>query len=128
MTPTREVTTALEIASGWLERANLADCVRTRTADLGLVGDVDVVAVGKAAPEMATGATLALGARVTRCFVLSDASGAALAPPGALVATGEHPRPGLASVAAAHQLVDFLATPTSASTTLLLISGGASSL
>ncbi len=96
-----------------------------RLEDTDLDGaTVDVVALGKAAREMAAAADAWLGERRRRRLVVADAAGSD--EPDVLV--GEHPVPGPASLAAGAALVEFLDAPTDAEATLFLVSGGASSL
>jgi hydroxypyruvate reductase len=90
-------------------------------------GPVDVVAVGKAAPEMADAAARQLGERVARRLVIGEAP-EARAPGAAGLVVGEHPVPGEGSLAAGRRLVEFLAGAAREGTTLWLVSGGASSL
>ncbi len=126
MTPD-PTTDALAIAASWLETLDLATLVTTALADVAETR-VDLVAIGKAAGEMGDAARSALGARVNRRLVISDASGAARRTDDDAVIVGEHPVPGAGSLAAAHHLVAFLREPTGAELTLFLVSGGASSL
>ena len=89
---------------------------------------VDVVALGKAAGEMASAASTILMSRIQRVLVVTDDAGAAHAPEGARVEVGEHPVPGVASQRAGAALLEFLAAGDDTTMTLFLISGGASSL
>jgi hydroxypyruvate reductase len=68
-----------------------------------------------------------LSSRVARSLVVSDV-GESLTSPRATVLIGEHPAPGWGSVAAGEALTEFLESGTSDTSTLFLISGGASSL
>ncbi len=120
-------TDALEVAASWLETLDLTNQVATALADVA-ESSVDLVAIGKAAGEMSDAARSALGTRVKRHLIISDASGAARRPDDDAVVVGEHPVPGAGSLAAAHRLVAFLREPTEAELTLVLVSGGASSL
>ena len=120
-------TDALVVATSWLETLDLTKQVVAALADVGETR-VDLVAIGKAAGEMGDAARSALGARVNRRLVISDASGAARRRDDDAVVVGEHPVPGAGSLAAAHRLVEFLREPTEAELTLFLVSGGASSL
>ncbi|MDE2281535.1 MAG: DUF4147 domain-containing protein [Actinomycetales bacterium] len=125
MTPD-PTTSALAIASDWLERLDLSALVAAalhgETAE-----HVDLVALGKAAGELCDAAQGVLGARVARRLIIADASGAALRPGGDVV-VGEHPVPGAGSLAAGRRLVDFLGHGSAAELTVFLVSGGASSL
>ncbi len=122
-TPLSEATLLATASLGGL---NAIDLTRAQLADLdGKTIGVDVVALGKAAPEMADAASSVLD-NVRRRLVVSEISthagshGASLA--------GEHPVPGSGSVEAGKRLLDFLAAPTDAEVTLFCVSGGASSL
>lgn len=124
--PTRErlLLDALAIART-LERLDLGARVERVLTEAGLtpgsVGPVDLVALGKAAPELARAARRALGGRVRRAFVVAE-----VADEDALV--GDHPRPGPASLEAGARLLDFLDAASPTGLTLFLVSGGASSL
>ncbi len=119
----RLVTDLLAIASSWTDHVVIDDLIGPAVDDLD-VGSVDVVAIGKAAPEMTAAAAAHLGERLRRRLVISDADAAASSRD---VVIGEHPVPGPASLRAAHQLLDFLGS-SDAELTLVLLSGGASSL
>ncbi len=118
----RLVTDLLAIASSWTDHVVIDDLIGPAVNDLD-VGSVDVVAIGKAAPEMTGAAAAHLGERLRRRLVISDADAAASSRD---VVIGEHPVPGPASLRAAHQLLDFLGS-SDAELTLVLVSGGASS-
>lgn len=119
------VADALGVASDWREEMDLATLVAGRLGELGLdQGNIDVVALGKSALEMAAAADAWLGARRRRRLVVTEAPGAQ--EPDVLV--GEHPVPGRGSLAAGRALLAFLEHPVDADATLFLVSGGASSL
>ena len=114
---------ALAIAHS-LDRLDLSAAVAERLAGAGHAerdGAVDLVAVGKAAPELVRAARRALGERVARVLAIGEA-------PGAGVLVGDHPRPGARSRAAGARLIDFLEAGGPSALTLFLVSGGASSL
>ncbi|HQU26203.1 MAG TPA: DUF4147 domain-containing protein [Acidimicrobiales bacterium] len=115
---------ALEIARS-LERLDLGAAVAERLAEAGVPGStggpVDLVGVGKAAPELVRAARRALRARVGRVLTIAEA-------PGEGVVVGDHPRPGTRSLAAGARLLDFLEAGSASALTLFLVSGGASSL
>jgi glycerate 2-kinase len=90
-------------------------------------GSVDLVAIGKAAPEMALAARTVLGGRVCREILVTD-HGAQRGEPLDTVLIGEHPVPGEGSLRAGKAVISFLERDDHADTTLFLISGGASSL
>lgn len=125
--PAPLVSDAIAIAGAWRDRLDLAALTRAQLGDLGdLARGVDVVALGKAAPEMADAASSVLGAAVRRRFLATEE---AVAPaPGDVVAVGEHPVPGAGSAAAGRLLIEFLDAAGDADLTLFLVSGGASSL
>jgi glycerate 2-kinase len=90
-------------------------------------GSVDLVAIGKAAPEMALAARTVLAGRVCREILVTD-HGAQRGEPLDTVLIGEHPVPGEGSLRAGKAVISFLERDDHADTTLFLISGGASSL
>jgi hydroxypyruvate reductase len=90
-----------------------------------LSGPVYVIALGKAAEAMASGALDVLGDRIAGAFLVAKTSGHSLPWP---VHTGGHPVPDERSLDAGRALDDFLATIPADSTVLVLLSGGASSL
>lgn len=90
-------------------------------------GSVDLVALGKASPEMALAARTVLERRIRREILVSD-HGAQYGDSPEPVLIGEHPVPGEGSLRAGAAVVSFLESSDSADTTLFLISGGASSL
>jgi len=118
---------AIAIAQAWSDGLDLAALVRVQVADLAESDVVvDLVALGKAAPEMSAAASAVLGARVGRRFVACDVSTTGQS--GDVVVTGEHPVPGLGSLEAGRRLLEFLDSPGDATLTLFLVSGGASSI
>ena len=98
-----------------------------RDADVG-EGRVDVVALGKAAREMASATRDVLGERVRRQLVIVDEGPAFSFDADVEYVIGEHPRPGLGSLMAGERLVAFLDEGDGADLTIFLVSGGASSL
>jgi glycerate 2-kinase len=117
---------AIAIARAWREGLDLTALIGAQVADLAGPSGVDLVALGKAAPEMAAAATAALGARVRRRFIASDTF--MTGDPRDVVVTGEHPVPGPGSAEAGRRLLEFLDTSSDVELTLFLISGGASSI
>ena len=122
---------ALAISCAWA--GELDGELRSREADLLRsldVGDgsVDVVALGKSARPMAQVATALWGERVSRHLVVTTSAGwtASRGHPSELV--GDHPVPGALSRRAGVALLEFLDAPTESTSTLFLVSGGASSL
>jgi len=118
---------AIEIANAWTVGLDLGQLIvdgliRTEALDV----DVDVIAIGKASREMANACHAQLGDHVLRTFVVTDEKWDPAFD--AEVVIGSHPLVSDASIAAGERLLAFLAEPTSATSTLFLISGGASSL
>lgn len=91
-----------------------------------LEGSVDLVAIGKASREMTRASRAALGTRVRREIVVSDNAVDFVFTGQTLV--GEHPVPGEGSLRAGLAVVTFLESDDHADMTLVLLSGGASSL
>ena len=121
---------AIEISRRWLSELDVAQLIAHQLGTDEARWPVDVVAIGKAAREMAAGARRALGERVGRELVVIGADDARepLDELGPGVVVGEHPIPGRGSLAAGVRLLDFLDRASDAHETLFLISGGASSL
>lgn len=119
---------AVAISTHWLDETDLVALCRARFGELELSDvTVDLVAIGKAAREMAGAATSLLGERVQRRLIVADER----ATPGRDdpdVLIGEHPRPGWGSQRAGGALLAYLGEPTDAEVTLFLLSGGASSI
>ncbi len=127
-TTSKLLTDATAISSEWLRELNLRSLIEEQLKASGIADvDVDVVAIGKAAIEMATATSAILGTRVLRRLVICDEEGAAQGLDKEVV-VGEHPTPGAGSLQAGRELLEFLSVPTSAQCTLFLLSGGASSL
>ncbi len=118
------VADALAIAVSWQRELTYDGLIGPALEDVGPVG-VDVVAVGKAAPEMAEATLGVLGDRVRRHLTISDLGAARNDDE---VVVGEHPVPGEGSLRAAKRLLAFLDGPSDADLTVFLLSGGASSL
>ncbi len=117
---------AMFLATSCRESLSLIDLTRAQLGDLdGTSTPVDVVALGKAAPEMADAVSSVLGT-VRRRFVVSEISVAE--GPDDVSLAGEHPVPGAGSEIAGRRLLEFLAAPSDAEVTLFCVSGGASSL
>lgn len=83
-----------------------------------------VLAVGKAARGMATGALAVLGERMSGVAVCSTPGQL----PGLDVMTGDHPIPGAASFAAGHRLLRAASAARRDDLVLVLLSGGASAM
>ncbi len=117
---------AFAVAEAWRRELDLEALVGAQLADLvDCDGGIDVVAVGKAAPEMARAASAALASSVRRRFIASH--GPTSPGTGDVVVVGEHPVPGAGSAEAGRQLLEFL-DGSDAGLTLFLVSGGASSI
>lgn len=124
----RLVADARAIASHWLDELDLSRLTSDLLERTGLrEATVDVVAIGKAAPEMTSAVEAALAKRVRRRLVVCDDEGARRAG-GDNVVVGEHPVPGEGSLGAGAAVLDFLDGSSEAEATLFLVSGGASSL
>jgi glycerate 2-kinase len=120
---------ALAISDAWSNALDLRELIVTELRDSGVLDClVDVVAIGKAAREMAAAAREVLGDRVRRQLVIVDAGPALSLDADVEFVIGEHPLPGLGSLMAGERLVDFLESSSDAECTIFLISGGASSL
>jgi glycerate-2-kinase len=119
---------AQAIASRWMADLDLTTLIRERLRESTMPeGRVDLVAIGKASPEMAHAARTVLAGRVRReILVCDDAALRGVSVDNALV--GEHPVPGEGSLHAGRAVVSFLESADHADATLFLISGGASSL
>jgi len=120
---------ALAISGAWSGALNLRELIEKEIRSSRLAASsLDVVAVGKAAREMASATRDLLGPLVQRQLVIVDEGPAFSLDSDVEFIIGEHPLPGLGSLLAGERLVEFLASPTNADCTLFLISGGASSL
>ncbi len=119
---------ALAISDAWSSELNLRDVLEEQLRASGVLGVVDVVAVGKAAREMASALHVVLGERVQRQLIIVDEGPAFSLQSDVELVIGDHPLPGLGSLMAGERLVEFLEQPTTAECTIFLVSGGASSL
>lgn len=110
-----------DLVASWLQAA--LDAVDpeplTRAAVQGLVGPVQVIAVGKAAPAMCRGAAAAVGAITGLCI----SNHAEAIPDGVELVIGDHPVPGIHSLRAGE-----MALAHAPSADIALISGGGSAL
>ena len=91
-------------------------------------GRLTVLAIGKAALAMATGATRALGGRIGRGIVLMPSGVAGWAPDGFEVHRGSHPLPDSDGVEGARAVVEAARQAGPADRLLVLLSGGGSAL
>jgi glycerate 2-kinase len=116
---------ALAVAHDSLESLDLRGLIEDRLADTiapdARDGPVDVVAIGKAAAEMAAATVRALGPRAARVLVVSEEGSSA-------DLVGDHPRPKARSAAAGRAILGFLDASNGGALTIFLVSGGASSL
>jgi glycerate-2-kinase len=120
---------ALAISEAWSIGLELRELVETQLRESNVLGvDVDVVAIGKAAREMAAATREVLGDHVRRLLVIVDEGPAFSLDADIEFVIGEHPMPGLGSLLAGERLVEFLESSQGARCTVFLISGGASSL
>jgi len=119
---------ARAISSRWLTDLNLTSLIEERlNSATPLEGTVDVVAIGKASREMALAAQTVLGSRVARTIIVSEVRAKSDRSEDRVL-IGEHPIPGAGSLHAGREVTSFLTSDGHADTTLLLVSGGASSL
>jgi glycerate 2-kinase len=120
---------ALAISNAWSSDLELRELIEAELRSSDLLGtSIDVVAIGKAAREMAMAVRDVLGDHVRRQLVIVDEGPAFSLDTDVEFVIGEHPLPGLGSLMAGERLVEFLESSTDAACTLFLISGGASSL
>ncbi len=121
------------IFRGALEQLDPARRVRETLTTAGLgarlgtgLGDgpVTLIAAGKAAHAMATGAAEVLGNRIERGLVVAPTAGTATPPITTMVAA--HPTPDERSVAAGRAMIELVRA--SSSQVIALVSGGASAL
>jgi glycerate 2-kinase len=116
------------VASRWRTDLDLLSLMKERMDQSpSLEGNVDLVAMGKASREMARAAQTVLGSRVRRTLVISDV-GDTVTTSTELVLIGEHPVPGSGSLRAGQDVTSLLESDDHAESTVLLLSGGASSL
>ena len=126
---THLLTDALAISDAWSSELDLRVLIERQVRESGLFGrDVDVVALGKAAREMASALHDVLGSHVQRQLIIVDEGPAFSLDTDVEFVIGEHPFPGLGSLMAGERLVEFLERSGDADCTIFLISGGASSL
>jgi glycerate 2-kinase len=126
---TKLLNDALTISDAWSSAIDLRALIETQLHASDVAdGVVDVVAVGKAAREMASAAREVLGDRLRRQLVIVDAGPAFSMDADVEFVIGEHPWPGLGSLLAGERLVEFLENTADVEWTIFLISGGASSL
>jgi glycerate-2-kinase len=123
------LTDALAISDAWSSELNLRELLEQQLGASGaLEGVLDVVALGKAAREMASALHDVVGERVQRQLIIVDEGPAFSLLSDVEFVIGDHPLPGLGSLMAGERLVEFLEKPTTAECTIFLVSGGASSL
>jgi glycerate-2-kinase len=119
---------ALAISDEWRAEASLRELVEAQLSDGGALDDqLDVIAIGKAAWSMLSACRDIVGERIVRALVVVDERGANDGTASEVI-VGEHPLPGPGSLRAGERLLAFLAESTVATSTVFLISGGASSL
>ena len=87
--------------------------------------DLEVIAVGKVAPEMMNAAEAFFDGKVSRKLTIADDRGTSAR---SVHYVGEHPVPGPGSALAGDALVKFLGTPSASLPLIYLVSGGTSSL
>lgn len=126
---TKLVNDALAISDAWASTLDLRELMEAQLRESDVLDtDIDLVALGKAAREMATAAHDVLGDHVRRRLVIVDEGPAFSMDSDIEFVIGDHPLPRLGSLLAGERLVDFLESPSDAACTIFLISGGASSL
>jgi glycerate-2-kinase len=124
-----KVDDARAVSERWLTELSLERLTRARLSERALGdGGVNVVAIGKASREMSDAVDAVLGARVQRRIIVCDESSASRDAVSRDVVVGEHPIPGEGSWRAGESVVSFFEESTTATCTLFLLSGGASSL
>src|SRR5580692_6977559 len=99
---------ALAISDAWSRALDLHAMIKTQLRSLDVRDGVDLVAIGKAAREMAVAARDVLGDHVLRELVIVDEGPAFSLDADVEFVIGEHPLPGLGSLMAGERLVDFL--------------------
>jgi glycerate-2-kinase len=117
---------ACDLFGATLERLDSAALVASALHAVEIDTDVVVLAVGKAAARMATGAVSALGARVVSGLVVVPEADHVPAP--LVMRVGSHPVANPASERAGRALLDAASRAAAHQTVLALISGGASAL
>jgi hydroxypyruvate reductase len=121
----------LSLFQAGLAAVNGRACMRAALAGREDLGDVWVLAVGKAAASMTLGVLDALGPRVRRALVVSreDCLDPGLADhPCVVTRRGGHPVPDAASLEAGEAALEMAREVAAGQPVLLLVSGGASSL
>ncbi|MGB8197374.1 MAG: DUF4147 domain-containing protein [Acidimicrobiales bacterium] len=120
---------ALAISDAWSSELDLHEMIESQLRASEMLGvDVDIVAIGKAAREMASVVRDILVDHVLRQLVIVDEGPALSFDANVEFVVGEHPLPGFGSLLAGERLVEFLQDSHRAQCTIFLISGGASSL
>lgn len=120
---------ALALCDAWRTELDLDEMIESQLRALEMLdADVDVVAIGKAAREMASAVHGILVGHVLRQLVIVDEGPAFSMDSDVEFVIGEHPVPGFGSLLAGERLVEFLEDSNGAQCTIFLISGGASSL
>lgn len=93
----------------------------------GEYNKIEIVAIGKAAHGMATGAAIFFGDRVTRGLIISNTA-CEVIPENFSFLPASHPYPDQSSLLAGQKLIEFCKSTESDSLLLVLISGGTSAL
>ncbi|MCI0505392.1 MAG: DUF4147 domain-containing protein [Gammaproteobacteria bacterium] len=105
-----------------------AHCSATYLRKHPVIGEVCVVAIGKAACDMASGARSVLGEKIRHGLIVTKHGGRYPALPGLDVMEAGHPLPDRQSLEAGRRLLNLLRDAPLTTTLLFLISGGASAL
>ncbi|HCU54232.1 MAG TPA: hydroxypyruvate reductase [Gammaproteobacteria bacterium] len=116
----------LEAFMAGIQSVNGRDCVRRWLQSNPLAGPVQVIAIGKAACAMASGAQDVLGPALNDAFVVTKHGYAE--PLSWPVRETGHPLPDIASLEAGAALESFVTAMPLDATVLVLLSGGASTL
>jgi hydroxypyruvate reductase len=107
---------------------NGARCAAHYLRNHAITGDVCLVAIGKAACSMASGARVVLGEKIRHGLVVTKYGGRQPELPGLDVMETGHPLPDKQSLEAGRRLLNLLRDVPLTTTLLFLISGGASAL
>ncbi|WP_455365749.1 glycerate kinase type-2 family protein [Kaarinaea lacus] len=121
-------TELLSIFEDALRAVNGALCTEQYLQNYPVSGDVCVIAIGKAACSMASGAQKVLGERIRDSLVITKRGWHKLELPDLNVIEAAHPVPDQSSLDAGQQLLDLLERLPLTTTLLFLISGGTSAL
>jgi len=111
-----------------LSAVNGKHCVAQYLRDKQLEGEIYLLAIGKAASAMARGAFEILGNQIIAGLIITKSGDEALDMKNVSYVEAGHPVPDERSIAAGHQLIEFVNAIPANAKILCLISGGTSSL